>query len=556
MKANKIVVLGTLSAFLFSGCQDLDLHYQGGSLDEEQVVAAVEAIPDRVNSSISGMYAILSQPLGYFGTTNHRADDFGYPCVSMGQDLNGADMVTIVSDYDWFSVALEWSDRNPGYANPQMRLGLFYKVIYAANDALNSMPDGEIQNAELRAKRGQARAIRAWSYLSLAPYFQFKYVGNEDKPCVPIVTGAAGEDTRNNPRASVKAVYELIMNDLNGAIDDLKGFTRDNKGIIDRNVAFGIRARANLNMEKWAEAAADADSAMIGYEPYTKAEIENGTPGFYEANDHNWIWALLLPSELIGDDNYGASWPSQLGSFSANAYAAACGVYRCINKVVYDLIPATDVRKGWWLDADKQSPYLNGLTWTDTKLGINYTGQDIPAAKIEDIKEPMPAYTNVKFGMRAGIGSVYNHGDWCMMRAEEMIFIKAEGLAKSGKLAEGKALLENFVKTNRDPNYTCTAADENSFTNAVWFQRRVELWGEGFAMSDVMRLGKPVVRVVEGKESNYPEDYQFNVAPDDPWMLLRFVQRETTNNAGLVNNEGGKQPKQNDGKDLRDGVTD
>ena len=552
MKIKNTIVLGALTAFLFSGCQDLDLHYQGGTLDEEQVTAAVEAIPDRVNSSISGMYAVIKQPDGFFGTG--RADDFGYPCVAMGQDLNSGDMVNIVSGYDWFSVALEWSDRNPRYANPQIRLGLFYKVIYAANDALSAIPEGEIQNADLRAKRGQARAIRAWAYLSLAPYFQFKYVGNEDKPCVPIVTGAAGEDTRNNPRATVEAVYELIMNDINGAIDDLKGYQRDNKGVIDRNVAFGIRARANLNMENWAAAAEDADSAMVGYTPYTMAEIQTGTPGFYNASDHNWIWALLLPKELIGKDL--ASWPSQLGSFSGEAYVPYAGIYRSINKILFDLIPATDVRKGWWLDGNSTSPYLAGLTWTDDLKNITYTGQEIVAATITDVKQPFNAYTNVKFGQRSGVGSPYNDGDWCMMRAEEMIFIKAEGLAKSGNLAAGKTVLENFVKTNRDPNYTCTAADINAFSDAVWFQRRVELWGEGFAMSDVMRLGKNVVRVVANKDTNYPEEYQFNIASDDPWMLLRFVQRETTNNAGIVNNEGGEEPKQGDGAGLTDGVTD
>lgn len=557
MKTNKILVLGTLAAFLFSGCQDLDLHYLGSTLDEEQVVSAVEAIPERVNSSISGMYALLGRPYVYFGTSSGRADDFGYPSVALGQDMNSADMPAIESDYDWFSPAISWEDRDPTYANPQNRLGLFYKVIYAANDALNSMPDGEIQNDDLRAKRGQARAIRAWSYLSLAPYFQFKYVGNEDKPCVPIVTGASGEDTRNNPRATVKAVYELIMNDLNGAIDDLKGYERENKSIIDRNVAFGIRARAYLYMEKWAEAAADADSAMVGYTPYTMTEIQNGTPGFNMASDHNWIWALIIPDEVAGKKL--ASWPSWIGSFSGNAYAPWGGFYRCLNVMLYEKIPSTDVRKGWWLDADCKSPYLEGKSWNGEDEDGNkytFTGQDIPGGVIPDVKKPMMAYANVKFGQRRGIGEPYNEGDWCMMRAEEMIFIKAEGLAKAGDLAAGKAVLESFLQTNRDPAYTCAAADVNKFSDEVWFQRRIELWGEGFAMSDVMRLGKPVVRFVEGKESNYPDIYKFNIAADDPWMLLRFVQRETTNNVALVNNDGGKLPKQGDGAGLLDGVTD
>lgn len=554
MNYNKIIALGAISTALFSACSDLDLHYQGGTVDEEQLSETIEAVPSRVNSSISGMYAILNTPYSFFGALDGRADDFGYPCVAMGQDMNSADMVNPVSDYDWFSPALEWSDRTPTYANPQIRLGLFYKTIYAANDALSSMPDGEIQNAELRAKRGQARAMRAWSYLSLAPYFQFKYVGHEDSLSVPLVLGGSEEDPRNNPRVPLRALYNQMMIDIDGAIEDLEGFNRASKDVIDVNVAYGIRARIHLNKEEWAEAAADAESALAGYEPYTLAEIQSKTPGFYNASDHNWIWALLLPKEIVGEEL--GSWPSQLGSFSGNAYAPYAGIYRSINKLLYDKIPADDVRKDWWLNEDTMSVYLKDLSWTDEQKSITYLDKSVATCKIADVKEPMYPYANVKFGQLDGIGSPYNHGDWCMMRAEEMIFIMAEATAKAGNLGKGKQILEDFVKNNRQPSYSVTASDLESFSNEVWKQRRIELWGEGFAMFDVMRLGKPVVRFIEGKETNVPEMYQFNIDSNDPWMLLRFVTKEMTNNAAMVNNEGGQQPKQGDGKELRDGVTD
>jgi hypothetical protein len=168
----------------------------------------------------------------------------------------------------------------------------------------------------------------------------------------------------------------------------------------------------------------------------------------------------------------------------------------------------------------------------------------------------MDKYANVKFGQRKGIGAPYNEGDWCMMRAEEMILIKAEATAKAGNLGDGKQILEDFVKTYRDPSYTSIAGSVEAFENEVWLQRRIELWGEGFAMSDVMRLGKNVVRFHPGEESNVPETYRFNVSSTDPWMLLRFVQTETTNNEGIINNTGGTQPKQEDGASLKDGVTD
>lgn len=554
MKINKYLIIVAIIAFaLFSltSCENLDRHFEGGTLDDEQVTEAVKALPERINSSVSGMYALLGKPDGYFkGGTSYRADDFGYPCIALGQDLNSGDMTNVKSGYDWFSVAQEWSDRTPTYANPTIRLGLFYRLLYAAKDVLSAIPEGT-DSKELINKRGQAKAIRAFSYLSLAPYFQFKYKGNEDKPSVPMMLD--GIDPRNNPRAALKDLYAYVIKDLTDAITDLQGYIRPNKGVIDQNVAYGLRARANLYMGNWAEAAADAEKAMTGYNPYQISELTS--PGFNNANDHSWMWALLLPKDVVSSAQL-ATWPSQLGSFSGEAYVPYAGIYRSINILLYKKIPATDVRKKWWLDENKTSSYLDGLTWKDEAKNITYTGQAIVGATIANVKQPMDKYTNVKFGQRSGVGSAYNEGDWCMMRAEEMILIKAEATAKAGNLASGKQILSDFVKTYRNPSFTSNAGSVEEFENEVWLQRRIELWGEGFAMSDVMRLGKNVVRYHPGQETNVSEDYQFNISYGDPWMLLRFVQRETTNNVGVVNNEGGSQPKKGDGATLTDGVTD
>lgn len=551
-KISKIFALASLVLIGFPACQDLDLHYAGGTLDNEQIEAAVSALPDRINSSLNGMYSLLGKPDGYFnlGSDDYRADDFGYPCVAMGQDLNSGDMINVVSDYDWFSVALEWSDRTPTYANPRIRLGLFYKILYEAGGVLSAIPDNTT-NKELINKRGQAKAMRAFSYLSLAPYFQFKYKGNEDKPSVPMVL--AGVDPRNNPRVPLKDLYAAIITDLTDAIADLDGYVRPNKGVVDQKIAYGLRARAYLYMEEWAKAADDADKALAGYTPYEMSELR--TPGFNNANDHNWMWALLLPRNVINPRTY-ASWPSQLGSFSGDAYVPFAGIYRSINVLLWNKISSTDVRKKWWLDENQHSSYLNGLTWVDKDGGVTYSNQDIATATIPNIKQPMEKYANVKFGQKSGVGEPYNEGDWCMMRAEEMILIKAEATARSGNLGGGKQILQDFVRTYRDPNYTSTAGTIEGFSDEVWLQRRIELWGEGFAMADVMRLGKNVVRFRPGKETNVPETYRFNVSASDPWMLLRFVQTEITNNVAVINNEGGAQPAQDSGAGLTDGVTD
>jgi len=551
MKKIKILSINLFTFFallMLNSCVDLDTHPEGRLTDQDLIIVTNGAIPERANAALAGMYSWLGTPYSFY-TTSYRADDFGYPAVCLSNDLNSGDMVNIVSGYDWFSPALEYSDRDPSYANPTFRFGLFYKMLYSAKEALEEIPDPPTK-PELIAMVGQIKAMRAFAYLSLAPYYQFKYKGNEDKLSVPMLVDSV--DSRNNPRVPLSELYAAIIQDLTDAITDLDGFVRSNKGQIDQQVAYGLRARAYLYMEEWDKAAADADKAMAGYTPYSMSEIQ--TPGFDDAQDHNWMWAAIIPANIA--DTYLATWPSQIGSFSGNGYTPYAAVYRCINKLLYDKIPASDLRKKWWLDGNKMSTNLLGLSWPDPIKGVVYTGYQIPNAVIADVKQPMPTYTNIKFGQRSGIGSPYNDGDWCMMRVEEMILIKAEATAKAGNLPGGKQILEDFVKNYRNPSYTSVAMDIDGFSNEVYLQRRIELWGEGFTMADAMRLGKNIVRYHQGVSTNVPDTYQFNIASTDGWLLLRFPNRETSNNAGIIQNDGGTLPKQGYGSTLLDGVTD
>ncbi len=78
-----------------------------------------------------------------------------------------------------------------------------------------------------------------------------------------------------------------------------------------------------------------------------------------------------------------------------------------------------------------------------------------------------------------------------------MILIRAEALAMGGNPGTGKSVLENFVKTYRDPSYICPVSDAKGIQDEVWYQRRVELWGgEGFSLFDVKRLKKNQFNVV------------------------------------------------------------
>ena len=541
MKTRRYIYIGILAAVV--SCSHMDeLTPQGGIVLAEQVQKVNSVIPSRADASFNGMYTRLGAPGSVFGGT--RPDDWGFLMIGFSNDIEAADVVLANSGYNWFSACGNLTSRNADYANPYVRYAAPYNEIAAANEVLKAYTYSS-EDKEVRYKIAQARAVRAFAYLNLAPYFQFGYAaGASDLPCVPLVTETTTNFTEN-PRATVAEIYTLIIEDLTFAIENLEGYVRSDKSRIDRQVAYGLRARAYLNMEEWSLAAADAAKAAAGYVPASLEEVSK--PFLYDIGEHNWIWGYDMRSDIALANPYATS-SSWLRSFSGDGYAAACQVYACINSLLYDKIPATDVRKGWWVDASLESPLLEDVTWN----GVS--GPAVAGLEIDNVKMAFLPYTNVKFGMYQ-VGGTTNDEDWPFMRVEEMILIQAEGLAKSGKTAEAKVLLENFVQTYRDPSYSVTASGR-SLEDEIWFQRRIELWGEGFSNSDTRRLNKPLVRFHKGVQSNVPEAFRFNMQADDGWWLMRFTSAEKNTNLAIVDNSGGTQPVQEQHGELRDGVTD
>lgn len=528
-----------LAVLTLGACSDIDnIAPQGGTLLQSQIASN----PNSADALFSGMYSKLGEPLSVYGSAG-RADDWAFIMSDFSNDIESGDVVLADSGYNWFSVCGELTSRNANYANPYIRYACVYNEISIANSILSTFPS-DSEDPAIRANLAQAYAIRAFCYLRLAPYFQFRYKTHSDQPCVPIVTNET-EDFTNNPRATVKDVYDLIISDLNYAVENLEGYNRKDASRINQQVAYGLRARAYLAMEEWDKALADAQKAAEGYTPASIEEVSK--PTFMSISEHNWIWGYDMTTDMANSFAYGTS-SSWIRSFSANGYAAACQVYARINDILYAKIPATDVRKGWWVNEFLETPLLEGLTWGE------FSGQDIITGKIQDAKEPFETYTNVKFGTNP-IGTTANDEDWPFMRVEEMILIQIECLANSGNDAKATEDLNNFVKTYRDPSYDF-ATTGRTLLDEIWFQRRIELWGEGFANADIRRLGKPMVRFTDAKTSIVPAAFRFNMAADDGWWLLRFTTSEMNTNLGIVDNTGGALPIQDQNPDLRDGVTD
>lgn len=490
-------------------------------------------------NTLQNIYAELGAP----GSCDYyKPDDFGLIMNAFSTDIEAADVVLPDTSYNWFSTCGELSSRTATYRNPLIRYQSCYNVIDDCNFLLKYAT--EEMDSVNKVSFGQTYAIRAFAYLNLAPYYQFRYIDSLNAPCVPIVTTET-IDPSNNPRASVKEVYDLIVSDLTKAIELLDGWVRPSKSYIDQQVAYGLRARANLNMGRYAYAIEDAAKAVAGYSPASMQAVSH--PFLMDISESNWIWGYDMTKEIASEFRFATS-SSWIRSFSGKGYSTACRCYSAINRLLYDKIPDTDVRKGWWVNTNLESPLLDGLTWGDMQ------GQEIASTHIPDKKEQFLPYTNVKFGCYVP-GTLDNDEDWCWMRAEEMILIEAEGYAHLGNADIATKLLNSFVQEYRDSTYDA-AASGRSLLDEIWFQRRVELWGEGFSNNDTRRLGKPLVRFHENEESNVPERFRFNMTADDGWWLMRFTKKVLDANPAIIDNKDGKIPEPFQNGDLRDGVTD
>ena len=238
--------------------------------------------PEMLQASVTGIPATVNQFGIVLGDSYHS--DFGYPALMLHMDTRGYDFVSENVGYNWFSSEVTYTDHIANGVYTYNVWANMYNQIKSANTVVKAV-DVETQEPTLMYYLAQALAYRAFDYHVLAQLYQFNYVGNESKPCVPLIL-AENEDAvaaaGGAPRATVEEVYTQILSDINTAIALLektnKGIStdpRDAKKFISLAAARGIRARVYLTMQKWAEAAADAQwvIANSGATPYSIADV-------------------------------------------------------------------------------------------------------------------------------------------------------------------------------------------------------------------------------------------------------------------------------------------
>lgn len=417
----------------------------------------------------------------------------------------------------------------------------YYAFIYTTNQAISIFSQNESMSQEL----GIAKAFRAMLYLDMARLYDplpakasgaegcnaYVIPDNIKGLTVPIVReGMTTEELENNPRVPRDEMFEFILGDLNEAETLVAEYKRpaDKMGMPNLAVVYGLKARAYLTMENFPEAEKYAVKAQTGYAPMTEAEWLDKTTGFNTLSNRAWMWGMQQSSDdpIIKSGKGRYSW---IGSFCVEqsfGYAGMNGgCFPMIDAHLYATIPATDFRKRAFLAPSDAGSLAGVAKYTDyvPSANLSFRLTDLPPYTSFKFRPADKGYTDYMVGTAVGIP---------LMRVEEMMLIEAEAIGmQPDREAEGRQKLAAFAAL-RDPNYRMP--ELTSFRDAVWWQRRVELWGEGFATFDIKRLKKGIIRSYAG--TNHTAGYRFNTTSVPQWMNFVIISTEFDNNHGLGEN--------------------
>lgn len=492
MKNIRILLFASFIIFVSVSCKE---DYLETKPTEAVDAASAYATTKNAQAAINGIYRALV--VRYLGSQGH----FGHPAMMIILDVLGEDLVFGNSSNNWHFGEQQWvSHRSDVGLLARLPYEMYYRVIGNANIAVANIDNAAGQKDDRDRVKGEALALRGWSYFNLIQLYGIRYNASakpNSQPGVPLVLAPT---TEGLPRASVEEVYTQINKDLAEAATLLKA-ARSFKSHINIDVVKGFQARVALTQQDWAKAetfAADAKKA------YTLMSTTQYLDGFSDIANPEWMWGfdhLEDQSEFFGAYH---SYISSNFNSSVNRQTP-----KAINRLIYDKIPTTDVRASVWVKAP-----------TTTNSIVPAGGVRVP-------------YMVQKFRLPGVAPSTSVMGDIPYMRAAEMFLIEAEAKARQGKDAEAAKVLFDLVG-KRDPSYKQSTSTGATLIEEILFNRRIELWGEGFRFLDLKRLNLPLNR--NGANHNTAVAVLFDVPAGDPRWEFLIPRRELDSNKAVTQN--------------------
>lgn len=404
-----------------------------------------------------------------------NAAQCGYGTFMLWNEMLGEDLVYTKGNAQWQSQAKWTLHRNTTSSHNKFLFNMFYTIISNANMILANIDGAEGPQEDKDYIKGQALTYRAFAHFCVVQLWAERYYKDKDNTQNGIVV-RLDNILEAKARSSVEEVYSIINQDLDDAITLLAGVSieRATKTHINVHVARGIKARVLLTQGRWLEAAQmaqrviDESGAALQENTYEKKQGR-----MCDASNTEWIWGK------IGQPTLETGTLTNFYSFISNTNVSYNkNTPRAIYNLLYEKISDTDVRKQLWLpDAPSMNredivypPSGNIFKWMSQKFIVDY-----------------PVNTSDQY-----LGNVYT-ADLPYMRLPEMILIAAEGYARAGQDSKAAETLYPLAKI-RDANYTLSTNTGEALIDEIMFQRRIELWGEGFRFLDLKRLNMDLDR--------------------------------------------------------------
>ena len=335
--------------------------------------------------------------------------------------------------------------------------------ILMSNIVLETAPSLDIDEIIKARSMGEAHFLRAHYYFILVRYF-----GD-----VPLVTVPLSSDDDLLPaRDSVDAIYALIVDDLNKAIELLprkSSYAQQDIGRASKGAAAGLLAKVHItlgNYDKVVELATVVEG--LGYELNTNyfdnfnIETENSKESLFEvqyaSNGGYGFW----------DNENQSSWASPfMGPRGANFVGGGYGWNQPTQEFMDQYEPG-DLRK------DVTVFYEGCPNFDDKayKASFSLTGYNVRKFLVP--LSVVPGYDNSPL-------------NFPVLRYSDVLLMKAEALNELGRTADAEPYL-NKVRNRAGLEKVQTGLGKTEFRNAVLMERRVELAFEGQRWFDLIRV--------------------------------------------------------------------
>lgn len=509
-------------------------------------ISAADALANETNMQLvlnglhRGLYS-QSQTIFPGGNTGRANNHYWVP---MGDNLTGGLIHSANANNLGWRTNMQWNDHTlPTSLTNRIFWYHRYNIIAGANLLINRINEDVLtESPNLKAIEGQAYTYRAYAYLSLVQHFAKGYlIGTPaTDPGVPLLFASEAPFT-SAPRSSVEEIYAQIELDLNAAIDAFEGAASRpggaaGKAQLNQATAYGLLARMALSKGEWRKAADAAIAAREGYPLMSEADWKSG---FNSNNLSEVIWGSnVIAAETTFFRSY-----FYLASNTFNGSQIRNNT-KIADRRLVDRIPETDYRKDVFLPnapntnssaANNQGGFGNDPNYTDEDR-FDFVRDSINEVYGITTRFNLHPYMHFKL-KNANPGSI-DPDDVIYMRSAEMYLIEAECEAMLNNIPAAQDALQALVG-ERDTAFDATAfGTQEALMDEIKFQRRLELWGEGFGYTDHIRWDEGIDHAADGgsgaSQVLYQEAWQQDrPSINDDWVF-KIPQAEIDANPNLT----------------------